>query len=71
MEYTDLVAGESDSGNASLSLVRMDRYLQGPTQAMPSQYNTTQDVIHACQALREEVDAWRPNLTKVLYCPYY
>ena len=65
LKYEDLGDTGSTQTGPSLRLSHMDRYLHGPTPALPTQYNTSEDVLHACQALTSEVLVWDPRLSQV------
>lgn len=46
------------------------RYYHGPTPIQSLQYATSQDIINSFQSIRQEMEAYTPNLTQVgdFYC---
>ncbi|KAK7800822.1 hypothetical protein U0070_008012 [Myodes glareolus] len=65
IEYEDL--GNNNSVKTiALNLKKSDRYYHGPTPIQSLQYATSQDIINSFQSIRQEMEAYTPNLTQVL-----
>ena len=68
IDYCDLSdSAYSSSGAPPLKLARLDPYLHGPTPVVAMQYNTSEDMISACQAFTQDLLAWQPQITQVGY----
>jgi len=66
IEYNDLAdTYTSNGGPPALKLARLDSYLHGPTPVVAMQYNTSEDMINACQAFTQDLLAWHRQITPV------
>ncbi|XP_021781663.2 general transcription factor IIH subunit 1 isoform X1 [Papio anubis] len=65
IEYEDL--GKNNSVKTiALNLKKSDRYYHGPTPIQSLQYATSQDIINSFQSVKQEMEAYTPQLTQVL-----
>ncbi|NXX45785.1 TF2H1 factor, partial [Tricholaema leucomelas] len=65
IEYEDLTKNDSVK-TIALNLKKSDRYYHGPTPIQSQQYATSQDIINSFNSIRQEMEAYVPNLTQVL-----
>ncbi|OXB58570.1 hypothetical protein ASZ78_002458 [Callipepla squamata] len=65
IEYEDLAMNDSTT-TIALNLKKSDRYYHGPTPIQSQQYATSQDIINSFHSIRQEMEAYIPNLTQVL-----
>uniref|UniRef100_A0A669R7X0 General transcription factor IIH subunit 1 n=1 Tax=Phasianus colchicus TaxID=9054 RepID=A0A669R7X0_PHACC len=65
IEYEDLAMNNSTK-TIALNLKKSDRYYHGPTPIQSQQYATSQDIINSFHSIRQEMEAYVPNLTQVL-----
>ncbi|XP_053801997.1 general transcription factor IIH subunit 1 isoform X1 [Vidua chalybeata] len=65
IEYEDLSKNNSVK-TIALNLKKSDRYYHGPTPIQSQQYATSQDIINSFHSIRQEMEAYVPELTQVL-----
>ncbi|XP_074659890.1 general transcription factor IIH subunit 1-like [Tubulanus polymorphus] len=65
IEYDDL-QGNDEQTMSGLKLAKLERYLHGPTPITATSYTTNDDMIRASNGVTQEIEAYRPDLTRLL-----
>lgn len=65
IEYEDLQNG-SGPKTIALNLKKSDRYSHGPVPLQSHHYSTSQDIINSVSCIQEEINCYKPCLTRVV-----